>query len=72
MAETKIEKCAHPGCNCPAAKGNKYCGAYCEGAGKSPSFACVITPSALLARRLVRRDKPSQSRCAFLGAGIHC
>jgi len=31
MAEKKIEKCAHPGCNCPAAEGSKYCGAYCEG-----------------------------------------
>jgi len=40
MADKKIEKCAHPGCNCPAAKGSKYCGSYCEGAGKSPSFAC--------------------------------
>jgi hypothetical protein len=40
MAEKKIEKCAHPGCNCPAAKDSKYCGAYCKGAGKSPSFAC--------------------------------
>ena len=24
MAEKKIEKCAHPGCNCPAAPGSKY------------------------------------------------
>jgi hypothetical protein len=35
MAEKKIEKCAHPGCNCPAAKGSKYCGTYCEGSATS-------------------------------------
>jgi hypothetical protein len=40
MAEKKMEKCAHPGCNCPAAKGSKYCGAYCEGSGNRPSIAC--------------------------------
>ena len=40
MAEKKIEKCAHPGCNCPAAKGSKYCGAYCEGSAGRPSIAC--------------------------------
>ena len=40
MAEKKIEKCAHPGCNCPAAPGSKYCGAYCEGSANRPSIAC--------------------------------
>jgi hypothetical protein len=30
MAKNKTEKCAHPGCNCPAVKGNKYCSPYCE------------------------------------------
>jgi len=25
MAEKKIEKCAHPGCNCPATPDRKYC-----------------------------------------------
>ncbi len=25
MAEKRVEKCARPGCNCPAAKGSKYC-----------------------------------------------
>lgn len=25
------QKCAHPSCNCMAAEGSKYCGAYCEG-----------------------------------------
>jgi hypothetical protein len=24
MADKKTEKCAHPGCNCPAAPGSKY------------------------------------------------
>ena len=40
MAEQKIEKCAHPRCNCPAAPGDKYCGAYCEGSADRPSIAC--------------------------------
>ena len=40
MADKKVPKCAHPGCECPAAKGSKYCGSYCEGAGNSPSIAC--------------------------------
>jgi hypothetical protein len=30
MAEKKVEKCARPGCECPAAKGSKYCSPYCE------------------------------------------
>src|SRR5215469_3036964 len=34
--------------------------------------ATVITPNVLLARRLVRRDKPYQSRRGFLGAGLRC
>ena len=29
MAEKKADKCAHPGCNCPAAKDSKYCSEYC-------------------------------------------
>jgi hypothetical protein len=40
MAETKVERCSHPGCNCPVAKGSKYCGADCEGAADHPSIAC--------------------------------
>ncbi len=40
MTEKKIEKCAHPGCNCPAAQGAKYCSDYCESIGKQPSIAC--------------------------------
>ena len=40
MAEKKIEKCAHPGCSCPAAADSKYCGAYCEGSANRPSIAC--------------------------------
>jgi hypothetical protein len=40
MADKKIEKCAHPGCNCPATKKNKYCSDYCESIGKQPSIAC--------------------------------
>jgi hypothetical protein len=40
MAEKKIEKCAHPGCNCPASKDAKYCSDYCESIGKQPSIVC--------------------------------
>jgi hypothetical protein len=40
MAETKLQKCAHLGCNCPVAKGSKYCGAYCESSANRPSIAC--------------------------------
>ncbi len=40
MAETKIAKCAHPGCNCPVAKGTKYCSDYCESSGSRVSIAC--------------------------------
>jgi hypothetical protein len=40
MAETKIAKCAHPGCTCPVAKGSKYCSGYCESSGKRESIAC--------------------------------
>jgi len=29
MAEKKVAKWAHPGCNCPAAKDSKYCSDYC-------------------------------------------
>ena len=27
----RIGECSHPGCNCPAAEGSKYCGAYLRG-----------------------------------------
>ena len=40
MAEEKVEKCAHPGCNCPAEKGKKHCSDYCESIGKQPSISC--------------------------------
>jgi len=31
MAEKKHEnQCAHPGCNCPVPKGEKYCSPHCE------------------------------------------
>ena len=39
MAETKAEKCAHRGCECPVPKGKKYCGPYCDSAGKEFSIA---------------------------------
>jgi hypothetical protein len=40
MAEKKALKCAHPGCECPVAKGSKYCSPYCESAGTLMSIAC--------------------------------
>jgi len=40
MTEETIGKCSHPGCNCPAAVGSKYCGTYCEGSAEHPSIAC--------------------------------
>jgi hypothetical protein len=40
MAEKKTAKCAHPGCNCPAAQGSKYCSPYCESSGSRMSIAC--------------------------------
>jgi len=40
MAEKKTEQCAHPGCNCPAPKGRKYCSPYCEGVANRLSIAC--------------------------------
>ena len=40
MAQNKIEKCAHPGCECTAQQGSKYCSPYCEIAGDVSSIAC--------------------------------
>jgi hypothetical protein len=40
MAEKKIEKCAHPGCNRPVTKGAKYHSDYCESSGSRMSIAC--------------------------------
>jgi hypothetical protein len=34
------EKCAHPSCSCPRDKDSRYCGAYCEGAAKTPDIQC--------------------------------
>jgi hypothetical protein len=35
MAQDSDKKCAHPACDCRAAKDSKYCGEYCENAEKS-------------------------------------
>ncbi|HEX4274758.1 MAG TPA: hypothetical protein VHZ74_05360 [Bryobacteraceae bacterium] len=40
MADNKTEKCAHPSCNCMAAKDSKYCGALCEGNAGKPDIIC--------------------------------
>jgi hypothetical protein len=38
MAET--EKCAHPACNCVAAKDSKYCSQYCDDASDTTELSC--------------------------------
>jgi hypothetical protein len=40
MAEHHHEICAHPGCNCLAVKGSKYCGPKCESKGDKPEEEC--------------------------------
>jgi hypothetical protein len=32
MTNTETRQCAHPGCSCPAADYENYCGAFCESA----------------------------------------
>lgn len=53
MSDNK--KCAHPACNCMAAKDSKYCGTYCHDAAKTTELSCncghagcaeELTPSA--------------------------
>jgi hypothetical protein len=34
------KKCAHPSCNCAAAKDSKYCSTFCEGQGNTPDLMC--------------------------------
>jgi hypothetical protein len=38
MAETK--KCGNPPCDCVPNDGEKYCSAYCEGAGEGTDVVC--------------------------------
>ena len=38
MAEN--QKCAHPACNCKAAKDSKYCSQYCQDAKGTLEIAC--------------------------------
>jgi hypothetical protein len=41
MADEKHEKtCAHPGCDCPALKGEKYCSPHCETAPEEVICGC--------------------------------
>jgi hypothetical protein len=41
MADNKnSEKCAHPSCNCPAAKDSKFCGALCEANAGRADIIC--------------------------------
>jgi hypothetical protein len=39
MADDK-KKCAHPACNCMAARDSKYCSPYCEGAKDTTELSC--------------------------------
>jgi hypothetical protein len=34
------KKCAHPPCQCMAAKDSDYCSAYCEGQGETAAILC--------------------------------
>lgn len=34
------QKCAHPACDCPPAKGSRYCGDYCKDTRKSLELSC--------------------------------
>jgi len=38
--DDKKNKCAHPPCQCMAAKDSKYCGAYCEGQAETAAVLC--------------------------------
>jgi hypothetical protein len=71
MAETKIVKCAHPGCNCPVAKGTKYCSPYCESSGSRMSIACNCGIRSVRRRkRRVRRGSLSSIRSGnMIGGG---
>jgi hypothetical protein len=40
MADKKTEKCAHPSCNCPAAKDSKFCGTLCEANAGRADIIC--------------------------------
>lgn len=40
MADENNEKCAHPSCNCRAAKDSKYCSEYCANAGDITEIGC--------------------------------
>jgi hypothetical protein len=38
--ENEEKKCQNPVCTCPPQPGGKYCGASCEGAGKTIELDC--------------------------------
>jgi metallothionein len=40
MADNQTKKCAHPACNCPVSKGQKYCGDYCHDARRTLELSC--------------------------------
>jgi hypothetical protein len=43
MAEKKLDKCAHAGCECAVPKGSKYCSFYCESMFNQPYGTCKCT-----------------------------
>jgi hypothetical protein len=40
MADKPKGMCAHPACNCPVPKGEKYCSQYCKDAGDTTEISC--------------------------------
>lgn len=58
MAEKKVEKCGHPGCNCPAEKGTSIAATIARALASShPSPAGAVMGRVLPARRRVQRDR---------------
>jgi hypothetical protein len=52
MAEAKVEKCAHLGCECRVANGVQFCSDYCESVGDRPSIACECGHGACAAKEV--------------------
>ena len=44
--QSAATKCAHPGCDCDAQPGSRFCGEYCEKAGNMTELQCNCQPTA--------------------------
>ena len=62
MAEKKIEKCAHPVCNCPAAPGSKFCGSVLRGVRESSVYCVQLKQMRLAIGRSLRHPTSSGAR----------